>query len=290
MLNIEDVRTKLRDKPEPDFVKDVRKNIITSFSKLEFIEDGHKYYVHNADGSKTELPSVSHICHQFQKDVDWDAVAIRKAKKMGIDVNSLKKEWKINNLKSTTNGTKTHLFAESYMYFVRDRLDLIPKEILDSQYVDGYLIPYNQKEEAVIKFYEDVLQVDNLYPVMAEAQIYTGINESLCLKQNYSGTFDMLFAYKINGSWKLGIFDWKTNISLENSYNQSENNTLLKPFTYLIDENKSIYTIQLSAYQIGIQQLGYEIADRKIIWLKDDGTYNKISVSDVSQDLKKSLM
>ena len=57
----------------------------------------------------------------------------------------------------------------------------------------------------------------------------------------------------------------------------------------MIDEAKSNYTIQLSLYQMGIEQLGYEVADRKIIWLKDDGLYEKISVPDVTKDLKAVL-
>ncbi len=290
MLNITDINERLKINPEPDFVKEVRKNVIDSFSKLEFVEEGHKYYLHNDDGSKVELPSVSQICHKFQTEVNWDEIANNKAKKMGIDVADLKREWKENNLKSTSNGTKTHLFAEAYMYFFRGKPELMPKSILETQYQDGYLIPYGKKEEAVVKFYEDIFKIQNLYPVMAEAQIYTGVNDKLKLSTNYSGTFDMLFAYKLKDKWKLGIFDWKTNISLENGYNQLNGKCLISPFNHLVDESKSIYTIQLSAYQLGISQLGYEIADRKIIWLKDDGTYEKISVSDVSNELKEALI
>ena len=289
MLNIDDINERLANNPEPKFVRDVRKNIINTFSKLEFIEEGHKYYVNNDDGSKTELPSVSHVCHRFQEPVDWDEIALNKANRLGIDVKDLKREWKENNIRSTSNGTKTHLFAEAYMYFFRGKPELMPEVIKETQYQDGYLIPYGKKEEAVVKFYEDIYKIKNIYPVMAEAQIYTGVNDMLKLSTNYSGTFDMLFAYKLKNKWKLGIFDWKTNASLENNYNQTFQQTLLPPFNYLIDESKSIYTIQLSAYQLGISQLGYEIADRKIIWLKDDGTYEKISVEDVSNDLKSAL-
>ena len=99
----------------------------------------------------------------------------------------------------------------------------------------------------------------------------------------------MLFACQIKGKWKLILLDWKTNASLENAFNQAKSNTLLNPFSYMIDEPKSIYTIQLSLYQMGLEQLGYEIADRKIIWLKDDGDYEKISVPDVTLDLKNVL-
>ena len=289
MLHISDIEEKLKKNPEPLFVKKVRENIKQSFSRLEFVEDGHKYYVHNEDGSTIELPSVSHICHKFQPEVDWDLIAKNKAKKLGISTEALQRQWKENNIKSTSNGSKTHLFAEAYMCFFRGKPDLMPSVIKETQYQDGFLIPYGKKEEAVAKFYEDLYNLDTIYPVMAEAQIYTSKELGLDLSQNYSGTFDMLFAYKHKGKWKLAIFDWKTNASLENAFNQSKLNMLLNPFCYLVDEPKSIYTIQLSAYQLGIEQLGYEVIDRKIIWLKENGEYEKIFVEDVSKELKSVL-
>lgn len=289
MLHISDIEEKIKKNPEPTFVSKVRDNIKKSFSRLEFVEDGHKYYVHNEDGSTTELPSVSHICHQFQPEVDWDLIAKNKAKKLGIPTEALQRQWKENNIKSTSNGSKTHLFAEAYMYFFQGKPDLMPSVIKETQYQDGFLIPYGKKEEAVAKFYEDLYNLDTIYPVMAEAQIYTSKELGLELSQNYSGTFDMLFAYKHKGKWKLAIFDWKTNASLENTFNQSKLNMLLNPFGYLVDEPKSIYTIQLSAYQLGIEQLGYEVIDRKLIWLKENGEYEKIPVEDVSKELKNAL-
>ena len=58
MLHISDIEEKIKKHPEPTFVSKVRDNIKKSFSRLEFVEDGHKYYVHNEDGSTIELPSV----------------------------------------------------------------------------------------------------------------------------------------------------------------------------------------------------------------------------------------
>ena len=46
-----------------------------------------------------------------------------------------------------------------------------------------------------------------------------------------------------------------------------------------------MYTIQLSLYQLGLQQLGYEIGDRNLLWLTDSGEYFKIDVQDVTNIL-----
>ena len=124
---------------------------------------------------------------------------------------------------------------------------------------------------------------------MAEAKIYTGINDTLNLNENFSGTFDMLFAFKHNGKFKLSILDLKTNTALENDFNRNKGNMLLPPFEDLVDEAKSNYSIQLSCYQMGIEQLGYEVVDRKLIWLKDDGTYEKVSTPNLTDKLKLVL-
>ena len=185
------------------------------------------------------------------------------------------------------------MFAEAYMYFFMGDIDSIPDVIKKMQYEDGYLIPYGNKQKAIAKYYEDLFNVPNFYPVMPEAQIYIDSeNNSYGIKTDISGTFDALFAFKdSNGSIKLSCRDWKTNKSLENDYNKNFGVTLLEPFNTaeFINQPKSIYTIQLSLYQLGIEQLGYEVVDRKLLWLTEDGEYHKIDVQDVREKLINKL-
>ena len=263
------------------------------FSNLEFVEDGHKYFLHYDNGDVKEMNSVSSVCHQFEPYVDWDNILINKSEKLGITKEELKRTWRENNLMSTSNGSLTHLFAESYMYFFMGEVELIPEIIKKMQYEDGYLIPYGEKQKAVAKYYEDLFKIDNFYPIMPEAQIYIDSKDNKYgIKEDISGTFDVLFGYfDKDGKINLSIRDWKTNKTLENDYNRKYRNTLLEPFNTLkfINEPKSIYTIQLSLYQLGIQQLGYKISDRKLLWLTDDGEYHKIDVSDVSEKIINKL-
>ena len=60
-------------------------------------------------------------------------------------------------------------------------------------------------------------------------------------------------------------------------------------FDELYDEDYSYYILQLSCYSLCLMQLGYEIADRKIIWLKEDGTYDKVSVPDYTDRMRLAL-
>ena len=291
MLNIRDIEKRISNNPEPKEITELREEITNRFSNLEFIEDGHKYYLHKDDGSVKEMNSVSSVCHMFEPEVDWETILTNKAEKLGVDKEYLREEWHKKNITSTSNGSLTHLFAEAYMYFFMGMVDKMPDIIKKMQYEDGYLIPYGKKQIAVAKYYEDLYKVENFYPVMPEAQIYIDSEDNkYSINHDISGTFDALFAFvNKNGEIKLSVRDWKTNQSLENLYNIKHVNTLLPPFDNLINQPKSMYSLQLSLYQLGIEQLDYKVIDRKLLWLKDDGSYEKIDVPDVREKLISAL-
>ena len=287
MLNIKDITE--RNHAEPAEVADIRRNIIESFGNLEFQEGPHKYYLHNPDGSVDELPSVSAVTHKFQPYVDWDDKAEQYALKHDMTKAAVQRMWEENNVRATNNGTQTHAFGEAYMHFFMGRPNNMP-EIIKAQYEKGYLIPYSEKQEAVCRFYEDLYTNDRIYPVMPEAQVYMGLNDRYAGVKRYAGTFDMLFAYKASdGEWKLLVYDWKTNASLENDYARKFGISATGEFSDMVDEPTTYYTLQLNCYSMCLEQLGYTVADRKIIWLKPDGTYSKISVPDVSARIASAL-
>jgi hypothetical protein len=100
----------------------------------------------------------------------------------------------------------------------------------------------------------------------------------------------MLFAARCSdGVIRPFLADWKTNKELIKQYNRNKKIMMLDPFNYMVDEPLSHYTLQLSLYSMGLEQLGYKMTHRIIVWLKDDGTYEKIPVPDVSDTLKKVL-
>ena len=61
------------------------------------------------------------------------------------------------------------------------------------------------------------------------------------------------------------------------------------PFDDYVDESLSHYILQLSAYQIPLEDLGLKILARRIIWLKPDGTYEQISVPNVTERIRKAF-
>ena len=63
MLN--DVEQKIRIENEPQEVAEIRDKILSEFDGLEFIEEGHKYFLNGV-----AYPSVSQITHKCQIPFD----------------------------------------------------------------------------------------------------------------------------------------------------------------------------------------------------------------------------
>ena len=290
MINIEAIKKRYKENPEPKEVKEVRDLITNSFSKLEFVEDVHKYYIPSEDGGKIELPSVSSVLKQWEPYVDWDEKAGQKAERLGIPKEELLEEWHVKNITSTSCGSKTHFFGENMMNMFIGREDLTAKN-MQFQYTDGYLIPYCAKERAVEKYYVDILNNPDIYPVMPEAMIYTNYNDKITFKQPYAGTFDILLGYRVNNKIVFAIHDFKTNADLYKTYSRDRGVFMLHPFNELgfFEEPYSHYSIQLSLYQLGLMQIDVPVVDRRLIWLKDDETYEKIKTPDLTDKLIKIL-
>ena len=85
------------------------------------------------------------------------------------------------------------------------------------------------------------------------------------------------------------IFDFKTNKELKKDFSRETGKVLLPPFADMYDESLSYYTLQLSCYQIPLEDIGLKVIARRIVWLKDDGTYELIPLEDVTERLRKTL-
>lgn len=273
---------------EPKIVTEIRHKIIKAFEDLEFYEEGHRYLLHGV-----QLPSVSTLSHKFKDEFDAVEKSISTAKKQGFTPQYWLDEWKYNSLKATILGTRVHAFGESLGYLRAKHPELIVDEILP-QYIEekNWLIPICGKEEAVIKFMNDL--PSSYWLVMNEAKVYSGKNpdETLNPKNQYCGTFDMLYYYDGDGDESkagLCIFDYKTNKDLKNHYSRKNNIRMHEPFSEYYQESLGDYIVQLSGYQIPLEDIGLKVLDRKLIWLKDNGNYEKIKLPDVTKKLRKIL-
>jgi hypothetical protein len=277
-------RYNLKIEGEPKEVEEIRKKIVESFDELEFVDEGHKYFLHGE-----ELTSVSNITHLFSPEFNDEEQAIKYAEKHGETPQYWLDKWKYTSLKATTTGTLVHAFAESYSWLRCGHPELITEECkckYDKEH--NWLIPTRDKEESVLNFFA---QLDpTLHMVMAETKLYSGVNPDLPkFNQNYAGTFDLLMYYKHptdDSKSGLVILDYKTNSDLYKDYSRQHNKMLFYPFNDMYDEALSNYTIQLSLYQIPLEDIGLKIIARRVVWLKPDGEFEMIKIPDVTDKLR----
>lgn len=263
------------------YLEETRKKIYNSFSDIEFLEKDHQYFINGE-----EYVSVSSIIDKFCEPFDKDAISKNCAKKRGVSQEELLQEWKYINRKSTVNGSLTHEFGESAIWLRCGHPELMPEDVKRRQYIENenWLIPYSKKEEAAMSFLNDL--PDSILPVGAEFKMsskFTNLSTKFC------GTTDILFYYDNPKNPGFIIGDWKTNAELKKEYARKKKKVMLAPFDDLIDEPLSHYTLQFSMYQIMLESIGLNILGRRLIWLKDDGSYDVIKIKDVTNKLKKIL-
>ena len=180
-------------KGEPHIVTETREKILKAFEDLEFYEEGHKYLLH---GQEINL-SVSGVGHRFIREPFNEKLqAARYAQKHGKTADYWIKQWKCNSFRATTLGTKTHAYGESLGYLKAGHPELICP-MIRPQYNEtyNYLAPIHPKEEAVLKFMDEL--PGSYHLVLNETKVYSGKNPdaSKNLKELICGTFDMLYYY-----------------------------------------------------------------------------------------------
>ena len=262
---------------EPKEVTDIRNKILTEFKDLKFIEDGHKYFLNGQ-----QLPSVSEVTHQFcANPFDDKAQAIAYAEKHGETPEYWLDKWKFTNLKATTSGTLVHAYGESLGWLRNGHPELITEENKCKYIKDkGWLIPTRPKEEAIMKFYDELHS--NLHFVLAETKVYTNKSDVSKVNNPFCGTFDLLMWYDHpTDSSKSGlvVLDWKTNRELKNNFSREHGRFLLPPFGELYEEPLSYCTLQLNLYSLCLAGIGLPPIGARVIWLKDDGTYELIPIN-----------
>lgn len=290
MINLNDIKKRLNKNPEPVEVTKIREHVLNKFKNLEFIENGHIYNLHCEDGSVIEkIPSASAIIHRFEPEQDWNEIAKQYALKRDLNVEDVQRQWHENNIKATNNGSIVHLYGENLQKLITDGDDSNICNIMKPQFEDGYLIPYGNKQEAILHYWEELFSIDSIYPLLPECKMYMPTNNKFNIKEIFCGTGDTTLLFKRKGEWCIILTDYKTNVSLTNEYNRSNGIYMLPPFDDMIDEPLSHYTIQLSLYSMMLENIGYNVIDRRLIWLKEDSTYEKITLPYIKDKIIQSF-
>lgn len=199
------------------------------------------------------LPSVSSLIETHYDKVNFTPMKIAIARREGVSPSEIQERWdKIKN-DSCTLGTNTHTYAENYTGV----------EIADT--------PHKQAAKNFLDTLPSHYEI-----AIREARMYSRLYK-------YAGTADLILMDKRNDS--LVIADYKTNKDLFKHYNQHMNT----PFDELLINPFSKYQLQLSYYQIMLENLGYPVTNRVIVHLKPDETFQIYSTVDYTVPLKNLM-
>ena len=223
-------------------LQDIRKEFI----KLDFDEEKHVYFVDN----KPLKASVSKLIKQYYIPFNAEEVAERKALQTGFSKESFLNDWKEINLEAITRGHRVHTFGEFYPY------------------KKGKMIPSCPQEEAVVKFWNEI--PEHIILVGTEIRMYHK-------EKGYAGTADILLFDTMNQTYI--IADYKTNKDLFKNFMGKK---MINGFEHKFDMPFSHYEIQLSHYQILVEQIhGIKVSRRIVIHLQMDGNYKMYDCEDV---------
>lgn len=219
------------------------------FSDLTFVEETHKYYV---NGKPLDI-SVSGKYGSYSQKFDKYAKSLSTANKTGRTQEAVLKEWEDAGKKAIEIGNKAHLFGELYAF-------------------NRSLKPKTKFDKAIVKFWKDLPK--HIVVVNTELMMYH--KEFM-----YAGTADIILYNTKTGKFIIG--DYKTNKDLHKNF---ANQKLLGPFCNILDTPLNKYQLQLSYYQILMEQVpGVEVSHRKIVWIKDNGTYELFNCNDYTKFL-----
>jgi hypothetical protein len=222
------------------------------FSNLTFEEKKHKYYVEGQPINK----SVSALIGEFYEHFDAKQVAPYSAAKMGLTTEEVLAHWAAINQESRDRGHRVHNFGEVYQF-------------------NRNLKPSCPQEEAIVKFWQDV--PEHILPLAAELRMYH-------FKHLFAGTADIILFDTKTQTYI--IADYKTNKDLLKNY---MGKTMIGPFSHLLDNPLNHYVIQLSYYQLLLEQVGVKVSRRVIIWLGLEGNYQLFDTENVTDILKTTL-
>lgn len=208
--------------------------------KLEFIEDGHIYYMEDQDGVvRSDFPSVSHVLEQFFTPFNADEKALQMC---NGDVNEkikLIEKWEYAGTYASNKGSRVHYELEKYAISKALRNKDIRMPIFEcdaQQIVDSNNMILAGKQFIDLMFSRGCELIDTEMVLGSKELKYVGQADNFWLSYNKNKT-----------DFGIIITDHKTN-KVKNMEPQRYNDFLHEPFSDWISYALTHYYIQLSLY------------------------------------------
>lgn len=251
-----------------DFIK-----LEDSFSDIRFVEKDHSYKI----GNDLAKYSVTKLLKKYEKPFDSENIAQRVARKRGISVKEVIREWDYKRDYSTHKGSEFHLFAENFLQ--RRQISIDKDAILNFLNERNNSIFVKDYYDEIALLVKNFLNFYNWWKedyILLKTEFVIGDRES-----SVCGTIDNLSYNK--KTKKLAIFDYKTNKKIGN--HSEYNNKLLPPFDYLDECERVKYSLQLCLYKHMIEKnTGFEVESPQIVWVAGQDGYEIIPTLDLSKE------
>lgn len=230
---------------------------LNKFTGIVFHEDEHKY-IYNG----YECRSVTTLLKDYKHIFDDVLIAGKYAKKHGMELMEVLKNWEQIRERSGTIGTEVHRYAEM--------------KFLQKAYVPHWYEyePPTQLLTYVDNFYHDTK--DKLIPIKLEFVIGS-FDKRLC------GMIDKLF-WNIKAQ-ELQIWDYKTSKKIETS--SPFKNKMQKGLKHLDDCEYNTYSLQLGIYKKIIEtECQIKLGNSYICWLNaENDNYKVIKTAGMEQEV-----
>lgn len=231
---------------------------------VKFIEDIHKYE-DLTDGSS--WTSVTTFIHNFEPKKDWEAIAMRYAKKNGMTLDEVQNLWKAENKKAIDRGTLFHKMREE---------ELLGCETINELPINTPLM------DGSIKLAPPQKLLAGIYPEL----LVTLPSAKICGQADY---------VEITKDNLINIKDYKTNkeIKMQGFRNwEGVEERLEGPLNNIANSNYWIYALQLNIYAYIIKRNNpkLKIGKLELLHIKfDEENEVKEIIPYVLPDLQKDV-
>lgn len=238
-------------------ISQLQKKINTVFSDLTFDSRRHLYFWKG----KVVPYSVSGLVEKHAPKFDTELQLPYSAKKQTrereepVSIDQLREEWRQTNIEACRLGTETHDFMEKFT---------------------GIETPTTPQQFAGIRFFKDYCGEYEI--LFRELRMYSKKYKF------FAGTEDLILQHK--KTKKIIAADYKTNKDLFKCY---KGQTLLPPFNQFEAHPYNKIQLQLSYYQIMLEDVGLQVDDRWLVYLKPDFTYTILKTWDFTKELRKYI-
>lgn len=242
---------------------------ISKFNNIKFYDAGHAYYI----GDKQVL-SVTGILERFKEKFNTKEELEKKAKKDGVPVEVLAKEWDYKRDHALYEGVQIHRYLENLLANKDVEVEKFHPTIKFEQIERSFYMMQRQ----AWSFYRDYVLTGILIPVKSEFVVGSEEDEA-------AGQMDQLFYNtQVNA---LQVWDWKTNGKFRTT---NEFGSRLKHCLSHLDECElAIYSVQLKSYKYLFEKTtGLKLhSDCFIVWFNENNdSYQVIKCLDLDKEVE----